>query len=152
MKLKNLLTATAIVTSTLFTPATSMAEENWVFLSESTESGDRLVVDSESFSFTKDEKDANSPVYIAARFKMGDLNGGRPFALVTPAKSCSNMQGDLWFRVFKNNEWVTKETYFWAKNGKKIYDNGGEALCAIMDVRIQEYEQKKKDSKSKISL
>ena len=124
-----------LVLSLLFAASSAMAVENWVSVQDAA-NGDRLLVDSETFSPTKGD---DGTVFIAAAFRfVSDGELSTPFAYVTEASTCIKSGGLLYYRTRENGQWVTKGRYWWAKNGSKMYDAGGQALCDILRVRIKE--------------
>lgn len=141
MKLKTLL-ASLVLASSISAGAT-----NLVMVMES-DQGIRLVVDSDSFvAVPADDK---TPL-IAARFSyVKDGEFTTPFAYVTEVASCKTRNGPLYYRVQEGNTWITKQKYFWSANGNKMYDAAGNALCDILEVRIQESSPSKHKSKSEI--
>lgn len=142
MKLKT------ILASILLTTALAAQAENWVMVSESDQNV-RLLVDSDGFTSAKG--DDGTPV-IAAPFTFFSADGQRTptFAYVTTVTSCRTRNGILLYRTLENNAWVTKQTYFWSVNGKKMYDVAGNALCDILDVRMKEAIPTAKKSKTDI--
>lgn len=131
--MKKILLGLLLVSTTVF------AEPNWVVVTDS-DNGTRMFVDSESFAPSTGDGGA---MFIAAQFKFFS-NGefGRTMAYVTEMNSCEKQSGILYQREFINSKWVTASKRWWDKNGNKMYDRAGTALCDILNVRLAETKKK----------
>jgi hypothetical protein len=120
------------------------ASENWVVVQDSDDGETRLLVDSESFTSAKDNTQANSPVYIGAKFRTFENGTFSEFALLTDIISCKKNGGELTARKFVDGAWKTTNRFFWTKSGAKLYDRAGVMLCRILEVRLEEAKPKRK--------
>ena len=102
--------------------------EDWILVNKSDKNGS-LFADVSSFVVTKTEDNVQ---IIAAQFHY-EARGvkSKEFALVTEVASCKNMKGDIYTRIFSDNEWITIDEYKWDKNGSKMFDAGGKFLCTL---------------------
>ena len=117
-----------IALSCVLAMATASAE-NWSLVKESNQ-GARMLVDIDSF--TLDAKADDGTPLIAAKFRYV-YNGNilDPFVFVTYQASCTNNNGAMYSRSFKNNEWVTTETYWWSASSERMYDHAGKFMCDV---------------------
>lgn len=129
MKLKKFLA------STLLTVSLAANANNWIMVQEA-DNGNRLIVDIETFMVTKG--DDNTPLVAAIFSYVEDGKLGEPFAFVTDLKSCTTRNGLIHHRMYDGVKWNTVQRYFWSKNGRKMYDAGGMALCDMLEVKVRQ--------------
>lgn len=120
--------------------------QNWVLVDESTSGSLRVLVDSDSWKVTEEE----GTTYIFAKFRYVEKGVvGDVVIYLTGLTSCKNRNGVLYHRVFREGRWSTANQYWWSKQGGKLYDSIGGALCDILEVRMKEVNQEKKPAANK---
>ena len=109
--------------------------ENWIMVMES-DNNVRLLVDVDSFGAKNwpSSSDATKQIpWLFAKFMFYTSDGtGDPFLYTTKAESCNNGNGELVLQGWDGKNFATKNRYWWSKDGHKMYDSGGLALCALL--------------------
>lgn len=137
--MKKLLIASLLALSSLGAYA-----ERWVPVIDGN-SGNRLIVDVDSFTTSVDE----GTVYLVAIFRIvtnGEM--GTDMVFLTDSGNCRGMSGTLFHRSKASGKWETVQKWWWSKHGTKLYDSAGETLCDILSVRIKEMNTKPSNSKT----
>ena len=126
-----------------FMASMAMASETWMSVIDA-DDGTRMLIDAESYMISRDKEDANSPVYLGAKFRYVVPGSGpeTPFVLVTDATTCMKGQGELIYRTRKNDSWVTAGRYWWSTDGTKMYDTAGKTLCAVLKAKLEKTKSK----------
>jgi hypothetical protein len=119
------------------------AQENWVIVEDSTDGQTRLIVNSESFTANKDKTVKDSPIQIGAMFRTFNDGVLSEFVMITNVESCKNNGGEITVRKLDEGKWKTTGKFFWVTTGKRLYDSAGQALCIILEVRLDEQRGKK---------
>ena len=123
--MKKMSIALAIASLLISTDVSANATEDWRKLGE-TVNGVALLTDVNQFHMGRNDNNLN---VIVGRFRF--FPGDSPFVYVIIAESCIKGQGEIFRRVFKNNEWVTVDTNWWSTNGGRMFDIAGAHLCAV---------------------
>ncbi len=128
--------------------SSSVLAEKWSMIDESKESDLRVLVDSDSWKVTEDK--GTSYIYATYRFVKEGVPG-KDLTYLTGLDSCKNRNGTLYQRANIDGKWTTVNQYWWSKQGTKLFDSIGGALCDILEVRIKELEREKTPTSSKNS-
>ena len=114
---------------------TAFAQHDWRKISE-TQDGKSLLVDVKSADFTP----SNGVSYAGALFRY--VPGEGVFAFVVEAAGCIKGQGQIYYRVRENNQWVTKNEYwFTLKDGTRMYDDAARVLCTAYSNALKQSNQ-----------
>lgn len=139
----------ALALAALTISASAFAAD-WRQLSE-TQDGSKLLVDLQSLSF----QPSNGINFTGALFQF--VPGDGVFAYVIESDACAKGEGRLSYLLRENNEWVTKQTYWYNVKGSRMYDIAAMVLCKATEVFRQgqaqaerERQQNKKSTKNSV--
>ena len=118
---------------------------DWRKISE-TQDGKALLVDVKSADFSPH----NGVNYAGALFQY--VPGDGIFAFVLESDACIKGQGPIYYRIKENNQWVTKQNYwFTLKGGTRMYDHAAQVLCAAhLDIQKQKNKSVPDESESAV--
>lgn len=131
--------------------------ENWTVVSESTD-GIRLLIDTDSLTIQEwADKTAPTnkiPWAIASfvYFKTGE-GPSDPVLFTTKLQSCDNKGGEVILEEKDNtSKFHITSRFWWSVNGKRVYDDVGQALCLLTDAKLQDMQPKSNKNKHKDNI
>ena len=127
------------------TVATNAHAVNWQLVTDSSD-GTRLVSDVDSVridKYTKPDKTTGARIYSTMDFISN--NEELVFSAVIDAQDCVDHGAGPIVNVYKDG---TSNTFFWSKDGGKMYDGQGQWLCGFLKATINQYQKEKTQPKA----
>ncbi len=115
-----------IIASTML--SLSVYAEDWMLIHKDS-TGLDLVINVESVTITKSED--GIPVVAALFRNQRDNLASDSFALITNEVACKNMKGQMFYRTYVGNKWVTTHVGEWSRKGVNAHDYAGRTLCGL---------------------